>query len=346
MNGSARQAVDLESNRVMDVVVVGGGSAGLSAAKILARSRRSVMVVDAGTPRNAPAQGVHNYLYSEGTSPQQLMQIGRAEAQAYDVRIVEGSATAATAVASPEPGGSRFTIKIRTGDGATKAVGARRVVLATGLIDVLPDVQGLSQRWGRDVLHCPFCHGWEVRDQAIGVLGTNPMAMHQVLLFRQLSKDVVYFQHTAPDPTDEQREQLAALGVDHVTGAVAAIEVTDDALSGVRMSDGRVVTRQAVAIATGLEARQDLLADLGLALTELQLGGVMAGHYLPADPAGLTATPGVWAAGNLAAPMAQVITSAAAGSGVGSAIHLDLIVEDTAVAVTAYRSLATAGGGR
>ena len=344
MSGPAPIGAGLESNTVVDVVVVGGGSAGLSAAKILARSRRSVLVVDAGTARNAPAQGVHNYLYAEGTSPQQLVTIGRGEAVAYDVQIVEGTATAASVVASPAPGGSRFTVELRTGDGASRAVGARRVVLATGLVDVLPDVQGLLPRWGRDVLHCPFCHGWEVRDQAIGVLGTNPMALHQVMLFRQLSDDVVYFQHTAPDPTDEQREQLAALGVEHVTGAVAAVEVTDDALSGVRMVDGRVVARRAVAIATGLEARQDLLADLNLATTELQLGGMVAGHYLPTDPAGLTATPGVWAAGNLGAPMAQVITSAAAGSGVGAAIHLDLIGEDTDIAVTALRARRTSRG--
>jgi thioredoxin reductase len=337
MSTSTSIGVEAERGSV-DVVVVGGGAAGLSAAKILARSRRSVLVVDAGAPRNAPAEGVHNYLYAEGTPPGKLVGIGRAEAQGYGVEVVEATATAATVVASPEPGGSRFTLDLATGNGETRTVGARRLVLATGVLDVLPDVEGLAARWGRDVLHCPFCHGWEVRDQAIGVLGTNPMALHQVLMFRQLSGDVVYFQHTAPDPTDPQVEQLAALGVDWVIGEVAAIETTGDVLSGVRMVDGRVVARQAVAVATGLEARQDLLADLGLATAELKLGETVAGHYLPTDPAGLTATPGVWAAGNVTTPMAQVITSAAAGSGVGAAIHLDLINEDTDLAVTALRA--------
>ncbi len=112
------------------------------------------------------------------------------------------------------------------------------------------------------------------------------------------------------------------------------------------MVDGRVVARQAVAVATGLEAREDLLADLGLARTELQLGGVVAGHCLAADPSGLTASPGVWAAGNLAAPMAQVINAAAAGAGVGAAIHLELIAEDTDVAVAAYRASTSVGAGR
>ena len=328
----------------VDVVVVGGGSAGLSAAKILARSRRSVLLVDAGTGRNAPAAGVHNYLYAEGTAPARLAEIGRTEARAYGVEVVDGMATSATVVPQPDPGSSRFGVGVHTGDGATRTVGARRVVLATGLIDVLPDVTGLAPRWGRDVLHCPFCHGWEVRDQAVGVLGTNPMALHQVMLFRQLTDDVVYFQHTAPDPTDEQVEQLAALGVEWVVGEVDAVLTSDDALSGVRMADGRIVPRQALVVATGLEARQDLLADLGLATTDLELGGVVAGHYLPADPSGLTATPGVWAAGNVAAPMAQVISSAAAGSAAGAAVHMDLMGEDTQVAVTALRARQASGG--
>ncbi len=322
----------------VDVVVVGGGSAGLSAAKILARSRRSVLVIDAGRGRNAPAEGVHNYLYVEGRAPAELLAIGRCEARAYGAEVVEGTATAAVVLTDPQPGGPRFAVTLSTGDGPGRSVQARRVVLATGLVDVLPDVAGLAERWGRDVLHCPFCHGWEVRDQAVGVLGTNPMALHQVMLFRQLTDDVVYFQHTAPDPSDDQVEQLSALGVEWVVGQVAAVQTTGDALTGVQMADGRVFARQAVAVATGLETRTDLLADLGLGTTDLELGGVIAGHYLPTDPAGLTATAGVWAAGNVAAPMAQVITSAAAGSGVGAAVHMDLMSEDTEIAVTALRA--------
>lgn len=322
----------------VDVVVVGGGAAGLSAAKIMARSRRSVLVVDAGEPRNAPAAGVHNYLYAEGTPPARLAEIGRGEARAYGVEVVEGTAVTAAVLAQPEPGAARFAVGVRTGDGQRRTVRARRVVLATGLVDVLPDVAGLASRWGRDVLHCPFCHGWEVRDQAVGVLGTHPMSLHQVMLFRQLTDDVVYFQHTAPDPTDDQVEQLAALGVQWVVGEVAAVLTSEDRLSAVQLADGRVVPRQALVVATGLEVRPDLLADLGLATADLEVGGVVVGHHLPADAAGLTATPGVWAAGNVAAPMAQVVTAAAAGSAVGAAVHVDLMTEDTQLAVTALRS--------
>ena len=327
-----------------DVVVVGGGAAGLSGAKIMARSRRSVLVVDAGSPRNAPAKGVHNYLYAEGTAPARLAEIGRAEAPEYGVHLVEGVATAATVSKNPVPGGSRFTVEVTTSAGPSRRVGARRLLLATGLVDVLPDLPGLRERWGVDVLHCPFCHGWEVRDQAIGVLGTSAMALHQVMLFRQLSADLVYFQHTAPDPTDDQREQLAALGIQHVVGEVAEVVTTGGALSGLRMSDGRVVARQAVAVATTINAREDLLADLDLSMTDLTIGDLVIGRYLAADPSGLTAAPGVWAAGNVAAPMAQVINSAAGGASAGAGIHLDLVTEDTATAVTALRERTAPAG--
>lgn len=337
MSESVTGTADAQGGSV-DVVVVGGGPAGLSAAKMLARSRRSVVVVDAGSPRNAPAEGVHNYLYAEGAAPSRLAEIGRAEARAYGVRVLEGTATSATVLTRPEAGDPRFTVGVRAGDGVGRTVRTRRIVLATGLVDVLPDVPGLAPRWGRDVLHCPFCHGWEVRDQPVGVLGTSPMALHQVMLFRRLTDDVVYFQHTAPDPTQEQDEQLAALGIERVVGTVAAVLTTDDRLSGVQLTDGRVFPRRALAVATGLEARQDLLADLGLSTTDLEIGGARVGSYLPTDATGLTGTPGVWAAGNLAAPVAQVITSAAAGSAVGAAAHVDLMGEDTEVAVAALRA--------
>jgi len=203
-------------------------------------------------------------------------------------------------------------------------------------------VPGMTERWGKDVLHCPYCHGWEVRDQAIGVVGTTTMGPVQVRLFRQLSEDVVYFQHTAPDPSQEQREEFAALGVDHVTGQVTGVETADGILSGLRMADGRVITRQAVVVATTLRAREDLLGDLGLSVSE-QTMVVSVGTYLQTGPTGATATAGVWAAGNLSAPMVQVIDAAAAGAGAGSAIHLDLLDEDVEVAVAAHRAQSTAG---
>jgi len=344
MDGTARTVTGM--NSAYDVVVVGGGAAGMSGAKIAARMRRRVLVVDAGAPRNASAEGVHNYLYAEGGAPADLRETGRAEAQAYGVEVIDASAVHATIVDDPEPAAPRFTVDVRASDGSVSTVGARRLLLATGLVDVLPQVDGLRERWGKDVLHCPFCHGWEVRGQAIGVLGSSATSVHQVLLFRQLSDDVVYFQHTAPDPTDDQVEQLAALGVEWIVGQVAAVETTGGVLSGVRMVDGRLVTRQAVGIGTALIGREDLVAELGLSMSDLEMGGTVLGRYLAADASGATTTPGVWAAGNVAAPMAQVINSAAAGATAGSTIHMDLVTEDVAVAVASYRKRATVEAGR
>ena len=166
-----------------DVVVVGGGAAGLNGALMLGRSRRSVLVIDAGEPRNAPAHGVHGLLGREGMPPAELLARGRDEVRSYGGHLVTGEVTGAVRE------GDGFAVSLVGG----RVVHARRLLVTTGLVDELPDVPGLRERWGRDVLHCPYCHGWEVRDRAIGVLATTARSMHQALLFRQLSADVTYF---------------------------------------------------------------------------------------------------------------------------------------------------------
>ncbi len=194
-----------------DVVVIGGGAAGLSAGLTLSRARRSVLVVDAGEPRNAPAGHVHNYLGREGTPPAELYAIGRAEVTRYGGDVVDGR----VARLSGEVGDG-FRVELADG----RSMSARRVLVATGLADELPHVPGLAELWGTDVLHCPYCHGWEVRDQPIGILATSAMGMHHALLWRQWTDDVTLFLHTGPEPTEEQAEQLAARGVEVVAGAL------------------------------------------------------------------------------------------------------------------------------
>jgi thioredoxin reductase len=211
-----------------DVVVIGGGAAGLSGAVALGRSRRSVLVVDDGTPRNAPAEGVHNFLTRDGTPPGELLAAGRAEVASYGGEIRGDRAVGAERVA----GG----FVVRLAGGAT--VRGRRLLVTTGLTDVLPDVPGLAERWGRDVLHCPYCHGWEVRDSAIGVLACGPMAVHQTLLLRQLSDDVTFLQHDAEPLGEAEREQLAARGIPVVEGEVVGLEVAGDRLTGARLRSG------------------------------------------------------------------------------------------------------------
>jgi thioredoxin reductase len=314
-----------------DVVVVGGGPAGLSGALALARARRRVLVVDAGTPRNAPAQQVHNYLGRDGTPPGELLAAGRAEVTGYGGEVVTGTVTDA------KPDGDGFRVTLADGN----SVEARRLLVTTGLVDELPDLPGLAERWGHTVLHCPYCHGWEVRDQPIGILATGPRAVHQALLWRQWSADVTLFVHTGPAPAGEERARLDARGIRVTTGEVAALEGGAD----VRLRDGTLVPRRAVVVATRLTARSELLGGLGLEPVEQEVDGDVIGTRVPADPTGATAVPGVWVAGNVADPLAQVISSAAAGLTAGAAINADLVMAEAGRAEPPARTGSAAAAG-
>ncbi|HET7480071.1 MAG TPA: NAD(P)/FAD-dependent oxidoreductase [Rubrobacteraceae bacterium] len=318
-------ATERRDPAMYDVVVIGGGAAGLSGALMLGRSRRSVLVVDSGEPRNAPASGVHGFLTRDGMDPAALLEAGRKEVRRYGVRVLDGRVASAAAV----DGG--FTVGLEDG----RRVGAKRLLVATGLVDELPDVPGVRERWGRDVLHCPYCHGWEVRDQAIGVLALNSWAVHQALLFRQLTTDLTLFLHTAPRPTDEEAEKLAARGIAVVEGEVASLEIREDRLTGVRLQNGEVIPRSAVVVGPRFAARAGMLAGLGLETTTHPSG---MGERIEADATGRTAVPGVWVAGNVTDPVAQVGAAAAAGAFAAAQINADLVAEDTERAVTAYRA--------
>ncbi|MBE1607114.1 NAD(P)/FAD-dependent oxidoreductase [Actinopolymorpha pittospori] len=309
---------------VYDVVVIGGGAAGLSAAVTLGRARRSVVVVDAGEPRNAPAAGVHGFLTRDGMSPADLVRVGRSEVASYGGVLRDGQ------VVSAERDGTRFTV--RTDDG--QAVHGRRILVATGLLDELPDVPGLRERWGKDVVHCPYCHGFEVRDRVIGVLGSGPMAMHQVQLFRQWSPRIVLFRNDVVQPSDQEWEELAARGITVVDGVVESVRIEGDAIVGLVLAGGRVIPVDAVAVQPYVSARADFLKGLDLTATTDPQG---LGTFVAADERGLTSTPGVWVAGNVADFMAQVVSSAAAGVRTAATINADLVAEEVRLAVAAYR---------
>ena len=295
-----------------DVVIVGGGAAGLSAALVLGRARRRVAVIDAGSPRNAPAAHMQGYLSRDGMAPTELLAAGRAEVTGYGVQIVRDT------VARVDAG---FTV-VRAGG---EAMGARRILVTTGVGDELPDIPGVRERWGRDLLHCPYCHGWEVRDQPLGVLGTDPAAVLHAQLVRQWSDDVIYFAHTH-DPSADQRTELEARGVRVVPGEVARLVVENDHLTGVELVEGRFIARHAVFIRPVNAPHPDgLLASLGC---DLDPAG-----FAVVDDTGLTSTTGVWAAGNVVNARAQVITAAGEGSAAAIAINADLVQEDIALAV-------------
>lgn len=299
-------------NAMYDVVIVGGGAAGLSAALVLGRARRRVVVIDGGAPRNAPAAHMQGFLSRDGMPPADLLAAGRAEVSGYGVEIVSDQ------VLAIEPG---FVVRLTGG----RVLTGRRILVATGVGDELPDIPGVRDRWGKDLLHCPYCHGWEVRDQPLGVLGTHPMAVQHALLVRQWSDDVTYFAHT-DDLTPTERTQLEARGIRVVRGEVTRLVIDDDRLTGVELSDGEVIARTAVFVRPGnLPHADGLLAGLGC---ELDQAG-----FVTVDATGGTSTPGVWAAGNVVDPRAQVITAAGAGSAAAIAINADLVQDDVERAI-------------
>ncbi len=294
-----------------DVIVVGGGAAGLSAALVLGRARRRVAVIDAGHPRNAPAAHMQGFLSRDGMPPAELLAVGRREVAGYGVEVVDDRVVSAT----PD-------LEVVVASGRT--LRARRVLVATGVTDHLPDIPGVRERWGKDLLHCPYCHGWEVRDQPLGVLGTLPGSVEHALLVRQWSDDVVFFEHTYRLDHDERR-QLAARGITVEAGAVTRLVIAD-ALSGVEIDGERIVARAAVFVRPGNVPHDDGLA------ASLAYDTDGAG-FAVADATGRTTNPLVWAAGNAVDPRAQVITSAGAGSAAAIAINADLVREDVDIAL-------------
>ncbi|GJF21862.1 NAD(P)/FAD-dependent oxidoreductase [Streptomyces sp. HO565] len=303
-----------------DVIVVGGGAAGLSAALVLGRARRRTLVVDAGEPRNAPSDHMQGYLTRDGMSPAEFLALGREEIARYGVELVRDRAVEVTR-------GEDFAVELAGG----RTVRARRLIVTTGLKDELPDVPGVAERFGRDVLHCPFCHGWEVRDERFGVLATSPLSVHQALMVSGWSDDVTLFLHTVAEEelSDDDLRRLSAAGVKVVPGEVAELRVEDDRLTGVRLAGGAtcgggsVHDRSVLFVAPRAVPQTGLMERLGAELQETPFGA-----YPVVDPTGRTTVPGVWTAGNALGFAEQVVHAASGGYRAASAIVGDLIMSD------------------
>jgi thioredoxin reductase len=314
---------------VHDVVIVGGGAAGLSAALVLGRARRRVAVIDAGQPRNAPAAHMQGFLGSDGLPPAELLARGRVEVARYGVQLVTGTVTTLCASA-PKSTSAQRRFQVTLSDGSV--LETRAVLVTTGLHDEVPDVPGVRERWGRDLLHCPYCHGYEVADQPIGILAGDPATTAESLahahIIRQWSDDVVFFANGAT-LTASQREQLVSRAIGIVDEPVVSLAVEDDHLTGVVIDGGRIVPRTAMFVRPQFVANDTLLVDLGCKVRDT--------GWVHVDGTGATSVPGVWAAGNATNPRAQVITAAGEGSAAAIAINNSLVDEEIAIAVANFR---------
>jgi thioredoxin reductase len=295
---------------VLDVLIVGAGPAGLSAALILGRVCRRVLVIDSGKPRNAPSPESHSFFTRDGTPGEDLRRIGREQLQPYGVEVLDAEVTDA------RKEGETFTVVL--GDGSRRS--GRRLLLATGVTDPLPDIEGLRALWGTGVLHCAYCHGWEVRNQPLAVLADGELAAQIVALVRCLSRDVVLCTHGPADLGGDDRARLERAGIPIREERVVRVEGKDGHLERIVFADGSELARHALFLPTLPRQHSDLAERLGCALTDFGLVQV--------DAAGLTTVPGVYAAGDLALRKHQVVIASADGAIAGAAINHELAWEE------------------
>jgi thioredoxin reductase len=303
--------------RHCDVCVIGGSAAGLAAALQLGRQRRSVIVIDAGEARNGPAAYMHGYLAREGLPPSELITAGREEVRSYGSEVLAGRVSRVS-----RTGANDFRVEVAGGH----SIIARRVLAATGLVDELPDIDGLAEHWGRDVIHCPFCHGYEFRDRRIVQIVTHPIGLHTAGLFRQLSAQFTVVLHEPAGVDDSELDALRASGVEIMQGQVSRIITgADGHVAAVELADHGSIDADAVAVGPRFKVRAEPLVSLGLRPAAHPTG---LGDFLETDATGATAVPGLYAAGNAADPSQQVLQAAADGSRVGAMISFSLAHDD------------------
>jgi thioredoxin reductase len=310
---------------IWDCIVVGGGASGLSAGLVLGRARRHALVVDAGNQSNLPAHGFGGLLGHDGRSPAELYEIGRRELAAYpSVEVRTGE------VVSGERCEDEFVIEL--GDGRRERT--RRVLLAMGMEYRPPSLPGLAELWGKSVFHCPFCHGWEMRDQSLAVFANGERAVHASLLLRGWSDDVVLLTDGAADLDDDDRARLATAGIAVDERPVAELAASNGELAAVVFSDGTRLKRSGLLVATTLHQRSRLAEQLGVAYGE---PAPVAEAPVEVDGLCRTSTPGVFAAGDLVAQMPQVAAAVAAGSLAATAVVQSLSSDDYGLPVPKWR---------
>ena len=298
-----------------DAIIIGGSYAGLNAAMQLARARRRVLVIDDNRPRNRFAARAHGVMGRDGVPGSEIAAEARAQVSAYPTAAFRRGE-----VVNARQGRCGFEVDLADGARVT----GRRLMLAYGVQDILPDLPGVKERWGRTVLHCPYCHGYEIGGGPIGVLGAGPMSVHQAVMVAEWGQ-VVLFLDGKLEPDADQSRMLARRGVTVEATPVAALEGEGPALDGARLADGRLVPLKAVFVGPRLRPNGDLAQALGCEIEDTPVG-----QMIRTDEMKQTTVPGVFAAGDAARVMSNVTLAAADGVMAGIALHRSLIEEDAA----------------
>jgi thioredoxin reductase len=294
-----------------DALVIGGSFAGLSAAMHIARARHSVCVVDAGLPRNRFAAASHGFFGQDGAAPYAMIEQARNKLLAYPaVTFVNGSVTSAQA-----DKGDRFDVRLAS----EERIAATKLVLAFGVTDVLPDVPGLAELWGKRVLHCPYCHGFEFGGEALGVLNVSPMSSHQALLISDWGP-TTFFLNGRDDLEDATRMKLAHRQIAIEEAAVMAVEGTADQPLQIILSDGRSRSVAALYTATRTRMNSPVAEQLGCAFDDGPFGPVIR-----TDGAKMTTVAGVYAAGDIARTPHNATFASADGVLAGVSLHQALL---------------------
>lgn len=301
-------------NNEWECAIVGGGAAGLSAALVLGRARRRTLVIDAGEQSNRAAHGIGGLLGHDGRPPADLYAAGRRELAEYpSVQVIDGQVTGATADDGP-------TFRLELADGSVHH--AQRILLAGGMNYEATDIPGLDEHWGRSVFHCPFCHGWEARDQALAVLADGDRAVHMALMLRGWTDDIVVVTNGPSGLDADQYRALAAVGVRVDERKIIEFASHDGTLASVVFADGDELKRQGVLVASALRQRTDLAVQLGVRIAP---PGPVVVDAVMVDQINRTSVPGVFAAGDVCAQMPQVASPIAAGSAAAAAIVQSLL---------------------
>jgi thioredoxin reductase len=304
----------IQSTLLYDVIIVGAGPAGLSAALMLGRCRRSVIVFDTGQPRNAHSQALHGYLSRDGIPPRELLRIGRAELAPYDTVSIRD----AEVVAAECQQNARFGVTLATGERIT----SRKLLLATGVVDNLPDIEGFRECYGRSIFHCPYCDGWEVRDEPIAIYGRGERGLGLSLELTAWSRDLVLCTDGPAEIDADGRARLAANNIVVREDRIARVDAENGTLAGIIFADGSRLARRAMFFTTGQYQRSDLLSQLGCHSNDK--GTVRTGKYET------THLPGLYVCGDASRAVQWVVVAAAEGAEAAFAINTDLLKEDLA----------------